>query len=170
MTRQMIATLALIVCTMHPLANAEEFSLRHDKTGNVYGPFQTTDGQRIAIGSATFTVVSKSRSLSPTEEKLQKMIIPTVDMSQAHIENVAEFLRHWSKQLDTVEHKGVPFMVNKRKRPEGEKRPLPRRDYPLLTLTMGKANILDVVKMICEQTGCTYKILAESVVFIPPAQ
>ena len=38
------------------VTGADEFYLKHDASGKVYGPFQTDAGAKVAIGTTTFTV------------------------------------------------------------------------------------------------------------------
>lgn len=94
------------------VAGADEFYLKHDASGKVYGPFQTDAGAKLTIGTTTFTVVKKTVSLSAVETKLDGIKIPQVELRQAALQDAVEFLKMQIEALDP-ERTGVNFVVAK---------------------------------------------------------
>ena len=99
---------------------AQTFSLKDNATGRVYGPFDSTSGAQVVIGTNAFTV-QKSEvrqiavSFEPTmEQKLSRTIIPEIDFRNAAVEDVIEFLRKASEEhspFKGARHKGVNIVA-----------------------------------------------------------
>lgn len=82
-------------------ASAEPFLLRHDETGNVYGPFESTAGATVVIEGARFTVVKPQPTASErVKTKLASIIIPEIEFREATVSDVLNFLRTASREYD----------------------------------------------------------------------
>lgn len=154
-------------------AGADEFYLKHDASGKVYGPFQTDVGAKVAIGTTTFTVVNKAASLSAVETKLDAIRIPQVALRQAAIQDAVEFLKMQTRMLDP-KRTGVNFVIAK----SSSSKSTPSNDPfggmagdfdmgPMVTLTLKDVSALQVLKSLMEQTGYSYKT-SENTVTIHP--
>ncbi len=162
------ALLGMLVST----AWAEEFYLKHDATGQVYGPYQAEAGAKITIGTTTFTVVKKSASASAVEKILESIKIPQVELRQAALQDAVHFLQSQTRMLDPNET-GVNFVIAKSEPPKKES----SEGFgafgggfdmgPMVTLSMKDVSALQVLKELMVQTGYSYKTEGNAVTIMP---
>jgi len=151
---------------------AEPFHLKHDKTGKIYGPFQSTTGSPVKLGKTHFTVVSKSRNLSAVEKQLMAVKIAKVDFKQAPLQDVVHFLLKESRIQDP-ENIGVNFIIESLPRKIGA----PADPSPTVTLSMTNVSAFELLEMLMDLTGYSYKtsdtkgttkVISENTVVINP--
>jgi hypothetical protein len=167
---------AFVIGLLVGTAGADDFYLKHDATGKVYGPFQTDAGAKVAIGSTTFTVVKGTASTSAVETKLEGIKIRQVEFGQAAIQDAVDFLNMQTQALDP-QHTGVNFVIAKSPSPPRAKPsadpfapPGPGQGFdmgPLVTLSLRNVSALQVLKAIMDQTGSTYKTSENTVTIYP---
>ncbi len=149
-----------------------EFYLKHDATGTVYGPYRAEAGATITIGTTTFTVVKKSTSASAAEKKLERITIPQVVMRRAALQDAVDFLQSQTRMLDP-DRTGVNFVIAKTEPPKKQ-----TSDAfaafgggfdmgPMVSFSMKDVSALQVLKSIMDQTGCSYKTEGNTVTIIP---
>lgn len=165
LVRGMIATLIFAsVCT----CSAEEFYLKHDKTGKVYGPFDTASGSKVAIGTTKFTVLQKTKS--GLEKKLGEIKIPQVQLRSAALQDAVRFLKMETRMRDPKKT-GVNFIIAKSPKKISEpfdSDPFYDSDMgPTVTLNLENVSVLDVLKAITSQTGYKYKASGNIVTIYP---
>jgi hypothetical protein len=154
-------------------AGAEEFCLKHDASGKVYGPFQTEAGAKVALGTTTFTVVKPASAASAVETKLAGIKIPQLELRHAALQDAVEFLKMQTQLLDP-KRTGVNFVIAKAATP---KKTLPDDPFggaggafdlgPIVTLSLKDVSALQVLKSLMEQTGYSYKTSANTVTIYP---
>ena len=91
---------AVMLASLIRTAGAEEFYLRHDGTGKVYGPYVTDSGSKVVIGKTTFTVVQTSSGMSAVEKRLAAVTIPSMSVAFAPIQTVVEHLQSMIQDQD----------------------------------------------------------------------
>jgi general secretion pathway protein D len=98
---------------------------------------------------------------SATNDKLDKMIVPTVALEQATIDEAIEFLRLKSKELDTVgadaSKRGINFIVNV---------PNPA-SLPKITIQLTNVKMKDAVKTICDLANLRHRVEPFAVMITP---
>ena len=152
-------------------AGAEEFYLKHDRTGKVYGPYHTDAGSKVTIGTTTFTVVQKKTAGgSAVEKKLGEIKIPQVELRGAALQDAVQFLKMQTRMLDPKKT-GVNFVVAKSQSPKNKPSD-PFGDFgggmgPMVTLSMKNVSALQVLKSLMDQTGYGYKTSGNTVTIIP---
>lgn len=149
---------------------AEEFYLRHDKTGKLFGPFDTASGSKVAIGRTKFTVVQKTET--GVEKKLNGIKISQVELRSAALQDAVQFLQLQTQMLDPKKT-GVNFVIAKSKSPK-KKSSDPFGDFggdfdmgPMVTLSMKDVSALQVLKSLMEQTGYSYRTSKNTVTIYP---
>ena len=163
---------AVVLGVLVGIAEAEEFYLKHDATGTVYGPYQTEAGTRIIIGNATFTVVKNGTSLSAVEKKLESITIPQVELRHAALRDAVQFLQAQIRMHDPGKT-GVNFVIAKSAPPENQ----PSDPFaafgagpdtgPRVTLSMKDVSALQVIRSLMDVTGYSYKTEENTVTIIP---
>ena len=133
------------------IAFAESISLKHEKTGKVYGPFELVDGGTITLGKATFTIVKEST----LKDALTSVIIEEANFKDAAFVDVLSFLRVQIREALPEENINFIFMPGK-------------EAAPTLTLNLSKVNALDLLKFSTELSGAVFE-LKESAVIISRA-
>ena len=164
---------AALLWVLVSTAGAEEFYLKHDRTGTVYGPYQSDAGAKVEIGTTTFTVVKKTTtSGSAVEKTLEGIRIPQVELRQAALQDAVQFLQMQTRMLDP-QKTGVNFVVALSASPK-EKSSDPLGDFgagldtgPMVTLSMKDVSALQVLRSLMEQTGYSYKTSGNTVTIIP---
>lgn len=155
-------------------AGADEFYLKHDRTGKVFGPFQTDAGSRVTIGSTTFTVVQENSGGSVAEKTLSKVMLPEVLFRGAALADSVKLLDLQTKQL-APKGEVVNFVVVQPKRESQQKTSDPfaspprarTKREPRVNLELRDVSVLAALKMVMEQTGATYKISGNTVTVYP---
>ncbi len=162
------ALLSILVTTV----GAEEFYLKHDRSGKIYGPFKTEARSKVKIGTTTFTVVQKTSGGSVVEKKLGAIKIPQVELRSAALQDAVQFLQMQTRMLDPKKI-GVNFVVAKSQSPK-KKSSDPFGDFgggfdmgPMVTLSMKNVSALQVLKSLMDQTGYSYKTSGNTVTIIP---
>jgi len=152
----MITVLGALVLT----AGAEEFYLKHDKTGKVYGPFSTTPKTKVSVDNTTFTVVQKS--LSEVERKLSQIIISETSFRNANVRDTIAWLRTMTAEFDP-KRTGVNFVMIEPK-PDKTKENKINRSYAEfinkgrpVNITLLNASSLQILKLIMEKSGNSYE-------------
>ena len=145
-------TIGVLLGVLVITAQADEFYLKHQPSGKVYGPYTTDEGAKVVIGKATFTVVKKTSAL---EKKLGTMSIPQVVFRAAALQDALEFLADQTRMLDP-KRTGVNFVIAKMPSPTKKADALPK-----VTLSLKKVSALQVL------TGCTYKTSGNTVTIYP---
>ena len=153
-------------------AGAEEFYLKLDRTGKVYGPYQTDTGSKVEIGTTTFTVVQKTAGDSAVEKKLGGIKIPKVELRSAALQDAVQFLQMQTRMLDPKKT-GVNFVIAQSQSPK-KKSSDPFGDFgggfdmgPMVTLSLKDVSALQVLKSLMDQTGYSYKTSGNTVTIIP---
>lgn len=124
---------------------AEAFYLKHQTTGQTYGPFEFSNGAQVKIGAATFTIVRAPAAGMTTGQKLKQTMIPEIDFREAAVADVVEFLRRASVDFSPeTEHKGVNLILNLRERKEAA----PRITFKARHLSLEQ--VLDAVAGVAE--------------------
>lgn len=150
-------------------ARADEFYLKHDKTGKVYGPYTTDDGARVVIANTVFTVVNKT--LSEVEKKLKGMTISQVNFRHAALSDAVNFLQTQTRMLDS-DKVGVNFVIAR----PGKSGKQPRDSGAFgggmnigatVTLEMKSVSALQLLKSLMDTTGYTYKTSGNTVTIYP---
>lgn len=166
---------AILLGVLVSTAGAEEFYLKHDRTGKVYGPYQSDSGAKVKIGATTFTVVKKSTSTSAVEKKLEGVKIPQVELRQAALQDAVQFLQSQTRMLDPKKT-GVNFVIAKSESAKKQSSD-PFGAFgggsdmgPMVTLSMKDVSALQVLKALMVQTGYSYKTEGNTVTIIPKKQ
>jgi hypothetical protein len=143
MCRAAIAA-AGIACAAH----GETFSLRHEATGRLFGPFDAGPGSRVVIGSSTFTVVRAnapaSAAVGPLLQALQAVAIPQFEVRNASPEDCVAFVREVLRSSDKA--KGVNVVT----------RHLPDVFSPgakTVTCSLRSVSASQVLNEVCQQAG-----------------
>lgn len=164
---------AVVIGLFVSTALADEFYLKHDATGKIYGPFQTDAGAKVAIGTTTFTVVKQTASASAVETKLAGIKIPQVELRSAALQDAVEFLKMQTQMLDP-KRTGVNFVITKGASPKKTTSNDPFAgmggDFdmgPMVTLSLKDVSALQVLKSLMEQTGYSYKTSENTVTIYP---
>jgi tetratricopeptide (TPR) repeat protein len=155
-------------------AGPQQFRLRHDRSGKLYGPFEMRNGAKLAIGSnVVFTVMLEGEApLSVAERRMQSIVVPQWDCRQAPIQDVVKALSAFSVEFDPAK-KGMNFVANlpapKTRKPPREPEPfgdVKDDDYVYVpvTLAMKDVSLLNLLRRICEQAGAKYKVEENTVV------
>jgi len=158
--------IAVLLGTFVISAGAEEFYLKHDKSGKLFGPFDSAAGSKVVISKAKFTVVKKGKSA--LGKKLNAMEIPHIELRSAALEDAIDYLKMQTEALDP-EDTGVNFVIVKPKPPKKKSSDgFGGFDHdfgstPRVTLSLKKVSALQVLKSLMEQTGATYKTSGNTV-------
>ncbi len=95
---------------------ADEFFLTNAVTGEKFGPFQFREGERLSLGKQTLIIAKVLTPKQKIEEKLKLTHIPEMDLRQASIDDVVDFLQAASKEFDPADSlslkQGVQFVLN----------------------------------------------------------
>ena len=101
----------LIISSLASSAWADQISLKHDATGQIYGPFSSIPGTMVTIGKASFTVVAASPSTPAAGEthiegdlikSLKEIIIPHAVFQYASPTDCISYLKELiNSQRDT---------------------------------------------------------------------
>ncbi len=164
---------AIVIGLFVSAVGAEEFYLKQDASGKVYGPFQTDAGAKVVIGTNTFTVTKQTSAASVVETKLDGIKIPQVELRQAALQDAIEFLKMQTQVLDP-KRTGVNFVIAKSSAP---KKPAANDPFggmagdfdmgPMVTLSLKNVSALQVLKSLMEQTGYSYKTSENTVTIYP---
>lgn len=103
------------------------------------------------------------------EKKLDAIIIPMVKAEDTSLEEMIDFLRARSKELDSepdVARKGVNFVIRKPRGGTNGADPGSKR----LTLDLKKVSLRQAFDEICAQTDLAYKVDDFAVTFVPAAE
>lgn len=175
-----IALLALLSSAIM----AEEFYLRHDASGKLMGPFSTEDGSKVKLGKTTFTVENKKPELSEAEQYLADLIIPRIAFMNASTKDVLFYLQMNMREMNP-KTKQVNFVfmppASKPKKPGQPNRtndPFPdgfgmgiaHQNSPKITMDLNNVSTLQALKIIMEQSGCTYKVDGLVIIVFPPRE
>lgn len=148
---------AVLLATL--VGRAEPLYLRHDPSGAVYGPFDTTPGSKITIGKTEFTVVLRGSTGTSVRQKLESIIIPQIEMRQANLTDVLDYLRKASAEFDKSDDpegmKGINLILNIRD----------TDTVPLVTFTAREISIEEALKVVTQIGELTYRIEG-NVVFV----
>lgn len=107
--------------------------------------------------------VGDAKSMDAVRQKL-KLVLPTLALEKATLEETVEFLRIKSRELDVSEtdasRKGLNFIL---RLPASPTSPMP-------TATLQRRNITytDALDEICRLTGMTWKIVPHAILIAPP--
>lgn len=160
---------------------AEEFYLKDKSTGRVYGPFSTETGSKVDMGRGEFTVVEVNSEATGEkrefEEPLKDYIITEVDMRNAPLEEVVNYVVQRTREQDP-KGVGINIVIAKAPEPEAppvqEERPDPfgfgtavKKPAPGITLKLREVSVLQFLESLMELTGYSYK-LSGNVVTISP--
>jgi hypothetical protein len=136
-----------------------QFYLKDNKTGELYGPYDTAKGSSVHIGNRMFTVVKKE--LTDLEKKLATMIMPQVDCRNANLHDVLQLLAESTNYL-AKDGKGVNFVHGPPK--QGPKKDFSVTDEPGgITLRMKNVPILEVLRTMAKNNSLTYKFSGNTV-------
>lgn len=99
------------------------------------------------------------------ENKLKNMVVPRVNFEQVSLDEAVDFLRKQSVKLDTSKEKtGANFVLRLPKYKSTEKAP----PTPVIReLKLQNIPMLDLLKLITDNTGMTYKIENYAVIISP---
>ena len=153
----------ILVAAFSQAVSAEEFCLRPDKSGHVYGPFSTDAGSEVTIGSATFTVVRKDGSRSPAETKLRATKLE-LEIRDTPLNYAIDMFR---MKLEAGHHGGQAInlvLLPPASSAHNDKSLAPSRrvshrvSYPTVTLVLTDGTALQALQHLVDQAGYTYHI------------
>ena len=145
----------LVILLVAATAHATEFKLKHEKTGQMYGPFTTDNGSSVKLGSATFTVVSEEGASGV--QALRNMVIEDFSLGNNSLQEAAEYIQLYSKFKDP---KKQGFVVTVAPGADGKK-------SPLLSVSAKNISALDALTYISVASGYSFRVSGKEVVFSP---
>ena len=117
--------------------------------------FKTEASPQAKEGSATSTRKLAENEHTATKERLKEIIIPSIDLKQANIQDVAQYLSQTAGDLD--EHKsGIKIEADAE-----------LKASPPITMSLRRVSTFDLIKYIAEYADADYKITDKGAVFIP---
>ena len=177
-------------------AVAETWTLRDERTGEVFGPVTPTDGAEVEVGGRTLTLQRAQTKRDETEARLKRIIIPAVEFRQAHVTDVLNFLVEASIAADP-EKEGANVVFKERRledgveprapapgeRLEGRSEPVdewgfmedpfspspPVDSGGTVTLNLRRVSLYDAMETIAEVAGVKWRITEGGVVIVEPA-
>ena len=131
---------------------AQTISLKHDKTGKVFGPFEITEGSKVVLGKATFTVVNVADAepgLSPLMKILDEVTVPRTELRNANPVDCVAYVNDYVESLNPVQPVNIvcrnvnvdPFNPN----------------IKTVSLSMKSVSALRLLEEICSQTDLQIK-------------
>jgi len=165
MNTKIVVALLIAACVSN--AEAEAFYLKHDGSGQIYGPFHSNAGSAVKIGSASFTVVQKSVVLSALEKTLTQIKLPHIEMRMANLSDAVSYLRTNVEQR-APDGAVVNFLiVDPKPKPQarntdpfaspGAAGGRSGRRQPNVTLQLRDVTALEVLNAIAENIGGSYR-------------
>jgi len=119
------------------------------------------------------TETAKAKAVDPAkvaiEKKLDSIMLPIVQVKDSSLEEVIDFLRIRSKELDPetdTTKKGLNFVIRKPRTGSNEEDPGTKR----VTLDLKDVSMRKVFEGICAQTGLQYKVDEFAVTFVPAGE
>ena len=98
-----IVSIALFLMASAAITQAEPFGVKHNDTGKTFGPFETSPGSLVVLGSSTFTVVRAvgpapaaapgAPKMGPVMKSLHSLNIPEFEVRSALPEDCLMFVR-----------------------------------------------------------------------------
>jgi hypothetical protein len=160
----------LSVAVSSTVSWGDQFHLKSDKTGKVYGPFETKVGSTLTIGNSAFTVVRIDQASDTHEKrdghenadssapdivkKLETIVIPEIDFRQANIHDVVDFFQkasiHFDPGVDPKAQKGVNIILDIGH--TGEK------PAPLITFSARSVSLAEALKITTRVSGLKHVI------------
>ena len=104
---------AALFLSLGTATQAEKFFLAIEGGGVQYGPVEYQEGAKMVVADKTFVMVKESApGGGDMEQKLQSIILPSINLSNAKVEIVVQFLQQRSIELDTSSpKKGVSLVL-----------------------------------------------------------
>lgn len=172
MHKTMIAILLVGVLAIS--AQAEEFFLKNDETGKVYGPYSSESGSKIEIEGAVYIIAKES---SKAEKILADMVITELRFRNASFEDCVQFLIVKTRELNS-DGVGMNFVIAKA--PESKASLANERTTdsfgfakpeiamgPRITLSLRNVSVLQALKSLMDQTGFSYKTTDNLITIFP---
>ncbi len=154
-------------------AGAEEFYLKHDVTGKTYGPFESDAGAKVALETASFTVIQTNAQVSRAEQALERVRIPEIDFRSASLHDAVDFLKIQVRELDP-NRAPINFVLVSPRPPkpidDDPFAPVLGRAFerhPTVTLNLRGVSALQVLKSMMDQTGYRYKVSGNIITLYP---
>ncbi len=150
--------LAITVC-------AEEFFLI-DAAGKKNGPFEYVAGGKVSVAGQTYTiakaVVNKKQAIT---DKMKAIVLPKVELREAHIADVVPFLQELSASTDKsgIAPAGVTIVLNI----ETVSGSGAAAKIPLVTYSAAQVSLFDALNTICKQCNLYWFVKDASVVVEP---
>ena len=155
---------------------AEDFQLKNDETGEVYGPFSSESGAKITIGESVFTIV---RETSVAEKRLADTRVRQIRLRKAPLKDAVDILTRQTREIDK-EGVGVNFIIAKAPEPEAP----PAKDKgedpfgfkssnskthrgPFITFELRDVSALQVLDSLMDTTGFHYTTTGNVVTIHP---
>jgi len=139
---------------------AQPFQLKDDRTGKLYGPFEFKDRAKVLIGQTSFTLVKPERTESALEKKMKEIKIPEVNLVQANMRVIADWLRNESVKLDRSKdpgsRKGVNIVLD-----------LKGADASPVTFKARDVSLFEVIKTVTQMANLKYRIDGNMVMIEP---
>ena len=170
---KMIIAFAILMALVTP-ALSTEFRLQHDESGRILGPFPMKNGAKVAIGKTTFTLLMNEPAYiasmeGPLADKLQSIILPTMNFMSASPENCVSYVR---EAINAMSATPINIVVRNVEEPDtfafdfDKMDSLPKRTKTV-TFTLYNSSALVVLEEICRQTDL-YMHEERGVVVIEP--
>jgi hypothetical protein len=139
------------------------------------GPYQFRDGERVRVGTNTVTLVTAR--WSNTLERLDRIVIPEVDLRQTTIEEAVRFLNDMVEKYDS-EWKIQPIVLFLRHEPTAGKHDAQDNtatilghdrdsELPVITLQARKIGLLETIRIICNVCALKFRVEGQHVFLIP---
>lgn len=140
------------------------------------------NGRSTSVGSGNRT---GARSTEAIVSKLNRIIIPRLDVQEATVRDVVDFLKQRSKDLDTTadetpEKKGVSIVMKLEdaQAPDPAASASPSAPLPMhggnentrITLSLTNVSLIEALKYVTELSGLKYKIDPYAVSIVPLAE
>jgi len=131
--------LVILVAGVAHAAGAQTFRLKYDKTGDIYGPFEFKNGEKVVIGKGSFTLIREAIVPPTLNQKLSHTVIPSIDFRNAAVRDVVRFLQQASIDYSPwgePHNRGINVILNVK--PSQEHR-LPNVTFRAQKLPLGDA-------------------------------
>lgn len=167
------------------MAGAEEFMLTDPATGQDLGPFTYANGSAVSLDGRTYTLTRVQTAAAAIEEKMRRIIIPTIEFRQAMLSDVLAFLVEATREctgdpgvnmvllglshtMDIPPASDIALSDLFDETFDENPRPPPRptSTEPHITLTLRQVSLYDALHIVCQAAELAFIIDETGVVFI----